>query len=84
MKCFKCKNEGSDFFGYLVCEPCKKRLRLHSNDTIEKNAHNLNVYTPHESYLCDIESRLKQLDQDYISKKLKLLHIKNQLEEYLD
>ena len=74
--CFNCGKEGSDLFGYSVCDACKKKLRLFSDTTIGK-------YTGknREQFAAEIRRRLEFLEKDYIRKRLRLLHIQKQLND---
>ncbi|MCO4782123.1 MAG: hypothetical protein KC646_07320 [Candidatus Cloacimonetes bacterium] len=82
MKCYKCENLGKKLFEFYICDACKKSLRLHQDETITKNAQNLCKEEPKQAYLLDIKKRILKLDEDYISKKIKLLHIKANLEGF--
>ena len=72
--CFNCDNNGSEFFGYVICEECKSKLRLFTESTIEGHLEKDPVGFPKE-----INRRLEWLDKDYIKKKIKLLHVKSMI-----
>lgn len=73
-KCFNCGKKGKDKYGYIICDSCKSKLRLFSNDTIKR----YNAESP-EGFSKEIQKRLDFLNKDYIKKRIKLLHIQEQL-----
>ena len=63
-------------YGYIICDTCKSKLRLFTNETILKyNSQNS------EEFSAEIGKRLDQLDKDYIKKRIKLLHVQEQLKQ---
>ncbi|MBQ4820281.1 hypothetical protein [Aquimarina sp. MMG016] len=73
--CFNCGKNGNDLlYSYSICDSCKAKLRLFKNHTIEKH----NAKNP-EKFSNEIQRRLDFLDKDYIKKRIKLLHIQEQL-----
>ncbi len=73
-KCFNCGKNGKDMYGYAICDSCKSKLRLFTENTIKK----YNSENP-ENFSKEIQRRLDFLDKDYIKKRIKLLHIQEQL-----
>ena len=71
MDCFKCGEKGKRFYGYTICDSCKTKLRLFTEKTIEK------YDSP--TFKKEVSFKLEQLEKDYISKKIKLLNILEQL-----
>ncbi len=76
-KCFNCDKNGKNMYGYSICDSCKSKLRLFTNDTIKK----YNSENP-ENFPKEIQRRLDFLDKDYIKKRIKLLHIQEQLKTF--
>ncbi len=73
-KCFNCEEKGTELFGYIVCETCKNKLRLFTEETTKK------YYSKNpEAFTEDIKNRLEIIEKDYIKKKIKLLHIQEQI-----
>lgn len=73
--CFDCgKNTKDLLYGYYICDSCKSKLRLFKKDTIKKH----NTVNP-ENFSKEIQRRLNFLDKDYIKKRIKLLHVQEQL-----
>lgn len=76
-KCFNCDNNGKNMFGYSICDSCKSKLRLFTNKTIKK------YYSENpENFPKEIQRRLDFIDKDYIKKRIKLLHIQEQLKTF--
>lgn len=74
--CFQCGNDGSDLYGYIVCDSCKSKLRLFTDEKIQQHL----LKKPH--YKKEISNRLEIGRKDYISKKIKLLHIQDRLNKH--
>lgn len=72
--CFNCGKKGSLFYDYIVCDSCKSKLKLFSEETIKKHY----LKNP-EKFSKEIERRLDFIEKDYIKKKIKLLNVKEQL-----
>jgi hypothetical protein len=79
--CFACGAEAEEMYGYLICEKCKSKLGLFTDDTIKRNTQEFMDSSRH-SYLDEINRRLDIMDKDYIKKRIKLLHIKDRLENF--
>ncbi|PWL38945.1 hypothetical protein DKG77_12005 [Flagellimonas aquimarina] len=76
-KCFNCGKNGADLYGYIICDTCKTKLRLFTPETIEK-------YNSKDSegFRKEIQRRLDYLDKEYVKKRIKLLHIQDQLKSF--
>lgn len=75
MECFNCKKKSTEnIYGYPICNSCKSKLKLFSEDTIKKYY----LKNP-EKFSKEIQRRLEFIENDYIKKKIKLLHVKEQL-----
>ena len=74
--CFNCGKAGIRMFGYTICDSCKSGLRLFSMKTIQKH-----YAKDPAKFSADMDHRLEFLEKDYIKKKLKLLHVKEQLKK---
>lgn len=72
--CFNCGKNGDIFYGYVICNECKSKLKLLSDKTIKR--HYLN--NP-KKFSAEIQRRLDFIKKDYIKKKIKLLNVKEQL-----
>jgi uncharacterized Zn finger protein (UPF0148 family) len=75
--CFQCGKPGSQFHGYIICETCKKRLRLFSKETIHQ--HLDSFQEAGKSYAQKIQQQLNAVEKKYIKAKLKLLDIQETL-----
>lgn len=73
-KCFNCDNGGSDMYGYNICDSCKSKLRLFTDKSIKKYSSK-----DPEKFSKEIDEKLDFLEKDYIKKRIKLLHVKEQL-----
>lgn len=61
-------------YGYTICDSCKAKLRLFTDETIKKyKSKNAKKFSK------EIQRRLDFLDKDYIKKRIKLLHVLKQL-----
>ena len=76
--CFNCGMKGTDMYSYTICEPCKTRLGLFTDETIKKHVSYFNSSKKH-SYEDEVHHRLIVLDKAYIKKRIKLLHIQERL-----
>ena len=77
--CFQCGRPGKDLCGFTICDSCKSRLSLFTDETIKKH---IALYTAKgRSYEAEIARRLDFIEKDYIKKKIKLLHIQERLKE---
>ena len=77
--CFNCDNIGTDFFGFTICNSCKKDLKLFTNKTIEKHS---KTFTK-SGYEKDVKRKLALLENVYIKQKIKLLDILDKLKNEL-
>ena len=76
--CFQCGEKGTNMYGYIICDSCKSKLRLFTDETIQKHI-SLYKKTKIHSYEEEIHDRLVFLDKDYIKKRIKLLYIQERL-----
>ena len=74
-KCFNCDNIGTEFFGFTICDSCKKDLKLFTNKTIKKHS---KTFTK-SGYEKDVKGKLALLENVYIKQKIKLLDILEKL-----
>ncbi len=85
--CYRCEETKEtsleNLYGYTVCNNCKSKLGLFQDATITRHiksfaaAHQLDA--SHPSYKQDVQEKLALLEQQYISKKIKLLHIQERI-----
>jgi len=64
-KCFNCNAKESQIYEYIICDSCKSKLRLFTNNTIQK----YNLKDP-KKFALKVKERLDFLDKDYIKKEL--------------
>ena len=76
-KCFNCDETGAEFYEFIICDSCKKKLRLFTDKTVEQH---IKKFTK-PLYKKEIKRRIVLLEKDYKKKKLKLLDILNKLEK---
>jgi hypothetical protein len=70
------------FFGYPVCEKCKRGLGLYRNDTIRRHR---DEYSGKESsFENEVKKKLTDLKKSTIRKSIKLMHIQKKLTELGD
>jgi len=77
-QCFQCGKPGIDMFGFKICKSCKSRLGLLTDETIMKHMTHFNSSEPH-SYLDEVNDKILFLENDYIRKRIKLLHIRKRI-----
>ncbi len=78
---FNCGADGSDMFGYIICNSCKSKLGLFTEATIAKNITNYKESSKKLSYEDEIKRRLDFVEKDYIKKNLKLKYILEQVKK---
>ena len=80
--CSQCESERQleNLYGFYFCRRCLKKLALHSDKTILKNADQFDQNKP-ISYEEEVTHRLQQMDKNYIKTKVKLMHILERLVE---
>ncbi len=77
--CFQCGSQGKDLCGFTVCDSCKSKLGLFTDETIKKH---IALYKAKgRSYEAEIARRLDFIEKDFAKKKIKLLHIQERLKE---
>ena len=73
--CFNCgKETTNNLYNYPICDSCKSKLKLFSDETIKKY-----YLKDPEKFSKEIQRRLEFIDKDYIKKRIKLLHVQEQL-----
>lgn len=65
-------------YSYNICSKCESTLGLFSDKTIIKHIET-GIYESKKAYIQEIDRRLKIMKQDYIKKRIKLLHISDRL-----
>jgi len=71
-KCFQCRKNGKSLYGYMVCDSCKSKLRLFTDESIRR-------INESQDLAKEMNRRLEILDNDYIKKRIKILHILDRL-----
>lgn len=73
--CYNCGKETvKEMFNYPICDSCKSKLKLFTDETIKK------YYSKNpEEFSNEIQRRLDFIEIDYITKKIKLLHVKEKI-----
>ncbi len=78
-RCYHCGSEtAKELFHYPICDSCQSNLKLLTETTIGKHY----VKDP-EAFSEEIQRRLDFVEKDYISKKIKLLHVKEIISKYI-
>ncbi len=77
--CVLCGSAGEEFCGYIVCDACRSALGLFTDATIKKHMRLFESGEDH-SYEEEVRNRLDLMEKDYIRKRIKLLHIKERIE----
>lgn len=74
--CFQCgtTKETMGLFNYTICQSCKSKLRLFTDESIQKYITEYKKSKDH-SLETEMQNRLEILEKDYINKKIKLLHV---------
>ena len=80
--CCQCEahDQIANLYGYYFCDRCQSKLGLHSDKTILKNAALYDQSKP-ISYEDEVVNRLQFMEQDFVKRKVKLLHILERLSE---
>lgn len=85
--CYNCERNDvklNELFGYSVCDQCEKELRLFQDKTIQQHLAKYSILLKqdpkHITYEKEIQRRLDFIDKDYISKRIKLLHVLDRLQ----
>lgn len=79
--CFQCGKKGADMYGYTICDLCKSKLGLFTDETIKKHIAFYKKPAKKHSYSKEIRDRLIFLDKDYVKKRIKLLYIQERLKD---
>lgn len=73
--CYNCgKATEKEMYNYPICDYCKSKLKLFTEATVKKYCD-----IDPEGFSKEIQRRLDFIEKDYISKKIKLLSIKEKL-----
>ena len=86
--CFKCDGANGpvteELFGHAVCQTCKKNLGLLTDTTILRHVNSFakakETDPSQPTYDEEIRERLDFIEKKYLSAKIKLLHIQEQIE----
>ena len=80
--CCQCESRRrlTHLYGYAFCERCESKLRLHSDETVLKNAESYDE-TKFTSYEDEVVHRLAAIEKNFAKTKVKLLHILDRLTE---
>ena len=80
--CCQCEARGklTNLYGYLFCAPCERKLALHRDKTIVKNAEAF-ARSKTISYEEEVVRRLHAMEKNFASARVKLLHILERLAE---
>ncbi|MEI7594721.1 MAG: hypothetical protein WCK02_03160 [Bacteroidota bacterium] len=73
--CYNCgKVTAKELFNYPICDSCKSKLKLLTEETIKKH------YSKNpEEFSKEIQRRLDFIEKDYINRKIKLLNVKEKI-----
>lgn len=82
--CYRCGEEAQlELYGYHLCEACKKRMGLFRDETVQRYiaefAQRKAADPSRPSYAEKVRNHLDLLEKEYISKRIKLLHIQERL-----
>ncbi len=80
-KCFQCGEDGSELYGYTICDSCRSKLGLFSDETIGKHISLYDKPIKKRSYEEEIKFRLDFIEKEYTKKRIKLLHILERLKD---
>jgi hypothetical protein len=78
--CFQCGEKGENMYGYIICDSCKSKLGLFTDETIKKYI-SLFKKTKKHSYEKEVQNKLDLLENIYIKKKIKLLSIQERFKQ---
>ena len=87
--CYKCgeyeSNRLEDLYGFTICESCIKTLALFKDKIIKRHLDNFDPENykrfNSKTYKQEIENRLKFIEEDFINKKIKLMHVLDRLKQ---
>jgi len=80
-KCFQCGEDGNELYGYIICDSCRSKLGLFSDETIEKHISIYDKPAKKRTYEEEIKYRLDFIEKEYTKKRIKLLHILERLKQ---
>lgn len=78
--CFQCGNKGTELYGYIICDSCKRKLRLLTDQVIAKQSALYSNPIKKHSYADEIRGRLNYIDKKHIEQRIKLLHVLERLD----
>ena len=87
--CYKCGEHENgrleELYGHSICKYCIKVLALFKDETIRRHLDNFNPQNykrfNSKTYKQEIENRLKFIEEDYINKRIKLMHVLDRLRQ---
>ena len=89
MRCFSCgstnQSQIKSLYGYNVCDSCEPTLGLYKDNTIRKHIasyeKNREAVPENPTYAQEVDYRVEAMEEFYIRRRLKLLHIQSRLKE---
>ncbi|KAB2859368.1 MAG: hypothetical protein F9K09_02435 [Flavobacteriales bacterium] len=83
MKCFNCAADTNHKkYEIPICHSCETGLKLFTDDTIMRQKKEYKCSEKYSSYLDEIAHRIILLENDYLKKKIKLLHVLERLANF--
>ena len=87
MRCFSCGNtkqsQIKNLFGHDVCDSCEPTLNLYKDHTIRKHITSYErkreAVPENPTYAQEVDYRVEGMEEVYIRRRLKLLHIQARL-----
>ena len=87
MHCFSCGSTNQsrikNLYGYDICDSCEPTLGLYKDNTIRKHIasyeKNREAVPENPTYAQEVDYRVEAMEEDYIRRRLKLLHIRARL-----
>ena len=89
MRCFSCgstnQSQIKNLYGYDVCDSCEQPLNLYKDHTIRKHIASYEkkrkAVPEGPTYAQEVDYRVEVMEEVYIRRRLKLLHIQSRLKE---
>ena len=89
MRCFSCgttnQSQIKNLYGYDVCDSCEQTLNLYKDHTIRKHIASYDkkceAVPEGSTYAQEVDYRIEAMEEVYIRRRLKLLHIQARLKE---
>jgi hypothetical protein len=87
MRCFSCvstnQSQIKSLYGYNVCDSCEPTLGLYKDNTIRKHIASYEkkreAVPENPTYVQEVDYRVEAMEEYYIRRRLKLLHIQARL-----